>query len=100
MIRAQFYLPEETYIKLNRLATMRKEPMAQIFREYVEDGLERDRHTLKGNAHVLLELAEMAEKEGWRSTGRRDGSVNHNTYVGKAITEALDRIHTLYGNTH
>lgn len=45
MIRVQFYLSDETYTKLNHLTAARKEPMAQIVREYVEQGIERDTQT-------------------------------------------------------
>jgi hypothetical protein len=84
MMRAQFYFPDDTYTKLSHLAAIRKASLAQIVRAYVEEGIERDTQTSKGNAHVLRGLAERAEKEGWRSTGVGDGSVNHNKYVSKA----------------
>jgi hypothetical protein len=97
MTRAQFYLPEEIYAKLNYLASVRKEPLAQIIRGYVEEGIERDRLALTGSPCKLLGLAELARKNEWRSTGLGDGSINHNTYVSKAVAEAIERIHQLYG---
>jgi hypothetical protein len=75
MMRAQIYLPEGVHTKLNHLAGVRKEPMAQIVREYIEEGLHRDQARLKGNAHFLLKLAEMAETEEW--SGPSDLAENH-----------------------
>jgi len=97
MIRTQVYLPDEVHTKLNYLATARKEPMARIVREYVEDGLHRDQTKLKGNAHFLLELAELAEKEGWSGPG--DLAKNHNVYFAEALEKDLERIYKQHENT-
>ena len=72
MMRARLYLPRETYAKLTHLASVRKEPLAQVVRGYIEEGIARDRQTLIGKAHSLRRLAEPSEKEGWRSTGAGD----------------------------
>ena len=91
MIRTQIYIPDETHTKLTHLAMIRREPVAQIVREYVEEGLQRDQKTIPGNAQVLLELADMAEKEGW--SGPRDLAEDHNTYLEEALEHDLERIH-------
>lgn len=79
MIRTQLYIPEKAHAKLNYLAAIRKEPVAQIVRGYVEEGLKRDETAITGNAEALLELAELAEQEGW--SGPSDLAQKHTTYL-------------------
>jgi hypothetical protein len=98
MIRTQLYLPEETHQKLQKLASQRKEPMAQLIREYVEVGLEQDKVATGGNAHLLLQLAKKAQEAGWTGKGPADLSINHDQYVAKAFEEDLERIHQHYDN--
>jgi predicted DNA-binding protein len=41
MIRTQIYLPEETHKELTSLAEVKRQPMAQIVRDFIEDGVKR-----------------------------------------------------------
>ena len=78
MIRTQIYLPEEMHSKLNRLAAVRNEPMANVVRTFVEEGLQREQQTLQSNAHILIEITNLAEEQHWQGTG--DLAEHHNQY--------------------
>lgn len=78
MIRTQIYLPEEMHSKLNRLATVRNEPMAHIVRTFVEEGLQREQPSLRSNVHILVEITNLAKEHHWQGPG--DAAERHNAY--------------------
>ena len=86
MIRTQIYLDEHIHRQLNQLAQLYGKPMAEIVRAFVDDGLQRKQTTLQGNAHVLVEIAAMAEREGWGSS-LGDLAEHHDTYFVEAWEE-------------
>lgn len=66
MVQRKFYFPIEMYNRLQQLARVQKQSITETVRELISEGLERKRQQGKGNgAAVLLELARMAEREGW-----------------------------------
>jgi hypothetical protein len=103
MIRTQIYLPEEIHIKLSRQAQKRKEPMARLVREYVEEGLLRDERGIQKNTQGLLDLAKLAQDIAKNYPGPpppRDLAENHNKYLAEALEADLERIHKQYDDTH
>ncbi|MBI2029467.1 hypothetical protein HYT02_03565 [Candidatus Gottesmanbacteria bacterium] len=74
MRRLQIYLPEETYQELRTEAYAKSSSIAEIVRKRVSKKNEKVSKVKKnpGKAHseAMLELARLAEKEGWK--GPRD----------------------------
>lgn len=103
MIRTQIYLPQDIHAKLSRLAQQRKAPMAELVREYVEEGLTRDEANIQRNAQGLLELAKLAHEITKNNPGPPpppDLAQNHNKYLAEALEADLERIHKQYDDTH
>lgn len=103
MIRTQIYLPQDIHAKLSRLAQRRKEPMAELVREYIEKGLTRDEADIQGNAQGLLELAKLAHEIANNNLGPPsppDLAQNHDKYLAEVLDADLERIHKQYDDTH
>lgn len=78
MIQRRFYLPKKTYRRLQLLAKSTKQNISQALRELVEEGLKCTYRKRRRNASALLNLAQIAETEGWN--GPKDLATNHDKY--------------------
>ena len=64
MIRTQIYIPETVHTKLQQLAEAKRQPMAEIVREFIEDGLQKTQNTDTSGVSVLQALANLKLKGG------------------------------------
>jgi DNA-binding HxlR family transcriptional regulator len=96
MIQRKFYLPEDMYKQLQLLAKTSKQTITDTLRSLVAEGLAQRKQYQKGSASALVELAHMAEQEGWRSDVH-DLSMNHDKYAAEAAEADVNRIHDYYG---
>ncbi|MDP9314312.1 MAG: hypothetical protein M3R24_26100 [Chloroflexota bacterium] len=87
LIQRKFYLPADMYHRLQHLAKLKKQTIAQTLRTVVQQGLELEQQQVRGNADVLINLAGLAQQQGWRS-GFSDVSTQHDTYFVEAWEEA------------
>lgn len=76
MIRTQVYLPKQLYQNIDLVAKKEKKAKAQVIREALEKGIEQKR---ENGGKVLLEIAAMAKKRGWK--GPKDLSINIDKYL-------------------
>jgi predicted transcriptional regulator len=58
MIRTQIYIPETIHTKLQRLAEANRQPMAEVIRQFIEDGLRNTRQDTSGKTTIknLLQI--------------------------------------------
>lgn len=78
MIRTQVYLPKQLYQTIDLVAKRGKKPKAQIIRDILVDGVEKELR--KRNAgQALLELAELGRK--LKLKGPKDLSTNIDKYL-------------------
>lgn len=82
MVQRKFYLPQEMYTRLQLRAKIAGKSISDILRELINEGLKHKEKKQAGRgAKVLLELARMAEKKGWK--GPKNFSIKHNEYFVK-----------------
>ncbi len=87
-VQRKFYFPEDLYGQLALEARVEKQTITQTLRAIVADGLARRRQTAKSKgASALLELVNLAEKEGWGKHAPADLSINHDKYFVEAYEE-------------
>ncbi len=75
MIRTQIYIPETLHHKLQRLAEEKRQPLAAIVRQFLEDGVQKTREDVSGKTTIknLLKLQ--------ATGGPRDLSTNLDHYL-------------------
>jgi len=81
--RTQVYFEQETRKKLDHLARLKGTSMAEVVRDFVDEGLRNEK--IISDASGLMELAKLAEKEGWG--GPNDLAEKHNDYFIEAFQE-------------
>lgn len=64
MIRTQVYIPEEAHRKLGRLAEQKAQPMAEIVRDFIQEGLQKTQTGDYSGKKTLLAIANMKLKGG------------------------------------
>lgn len=64
MIRTQIYIPEDAHRKLSRLAEQKAQPMAEIVRDFIEEGLQKTQASDNSGRKTLLSIAQMRLKGG------------------------------------
>lgn len=64
MIRTQVYIPEEAHRKLGRLAEQKSQPMAEIVRNFIEEGLQKTLASDYSGKKTLLDIANMKLRGG------------------------------------
>lgn len=64
MIRTQIYIPEDTHRKLRRLAEQKAQPMAEIVRDFIKEGLQKAQTSDNSGKKNLLSIAQMRLKGG------------------------------------
>lgn len=62
MIRTQVYIPEEVHRKLGRLAEQKARPMAEIVRDFIDEGLQKIQTEDYSGKKTLLAIANMKLK--------------------------------------
>ncbi len=94
-VQRKFYFPEEMYMELTLAARAARQPITQTLRDVVAQWLARRQKTRGSQgARMLLELAKLAERGGWK--GPRDLAKNHDKYLGRVFVKDLKRIHDQY----
>lgn len=76
MIRTQIYIPEEEHKKLLRIAQDKKIPMAKIVRDFISDGLQKERQKDYSGKRTLKILSTLG-----LSGGPKDLSKNIDHYL-------------------
>ncbi len=58
MIRTQIYIPETLHTKLQRLAEEKRQPMAALVRQFIEDGVRTTGQDISGKTTIkqLLQI--------------------------------------------
>ncbi len=83
MRRLQIYIPEETYQELREEAYTKNSSIAEVVRKRVAKKTKKvsqvEKNPGKAHAEAMLELARLAEKEGWK--GPRDLSSRVDYYL-------------------
>jgi hypothetical protein len=64
MIRTQIYIPEATHRELTKLAEVKKQPMAQVVREFIEEGVKKATEIDYSGRTTLEALANLKLKGG------------------------------------
>jgi predicted DNA-binding protein len=59
MIRTQIYIPETTHKELARLAEAKRQSMAQVVRELIEEGVQKVKHTDYSGKATLMALVNL-----------------------------------------
>ena len=88
LVQRKFYLPVEMYNRLQLIAKASKQTITQTLREVLAEGFKQSERQKRGKGkgmRMLLDLAKMAEREGW--SGPRDLSAKHDKYFVKAYQE-------------
>jgi hypothetical protein len=92
MVQRKFYFPEEMYRGLQRIARTTKKPVTQVLRDFVANGLKKEKTKKRiGLASALLDLAREAKKNGWGKNLPKDFSINHDKYFVEAWEENYRR---------
>ena len=86
MKRTQLYIENEKHDKLTHLAQLKGTTMADVVRDYIDKGLRNE--NIMSDASGLVELAHLAEKEGWN--GPADLAEKHDTYFAQAYEEGRE----------
>jgi predicted transcriptional regulator len=76
MIKTQIYIPKTVHKRLTHLAKVRKEPMAKLVRDFIDEGLQREQAQQGSGIEVLQALAEIKARGG-----PKDLSTNHDYYL-------------------
>ncbi|OGY19597.1 MAG: hypothetical protein A2900_00600 [Candidatus Chisholmbacteria bacterium RIFCSPLOWO2_01_FULL_50_28] len=70
MIRTQIYIPREIHHQLTRLASSKKEPMAKVVRQFIEEGLNKAQTKDLSGKRTLHRIANLRLKGGPRDLSR------------------------------
>lgn len=76
MIRTQIYLPEEQHKAVTQIAKQRQQPMAEVIRLFIKQGLQQEKTIDKSGMQVMKRIAAMKLKGG-----PVDLSENHDYYL-------------------
>jgi len=88
MIQRKFYFPEEMYRGLQRVARASKKPVTQVLRDFVANGLKKEKSRKKTSlGSALLDIAREAKEKGWGKNLPKDFSTNHDKYFVEAWEE-------------
>lgn len=77
MIRTQIYIPEDSHRKLSRLAEQKAQPMAEIVRDFIKEGLQKTQNNDSSGKNALFSIAQMGLKGGDNNLSK---NINHYLY--------------------
>lgn len=79
MIRTQIYIPDDIRSQLIQLAKARSTSMAEITREFIENGLKNSKHIDRSGKTVLKRLLNMNIRKGPKDLS---ANLDHYLYGG------------------
>lgn len=85
MVQRKFYLPKQTYNRMQIIARQQEKTISEVLRDLVERGIDTEQKGPSRSIQALRNISEMAEKENW--TGPADLAINHNKYFAEAWEE-------------
>ena len=85
MIRTQIYIDEKLHRKLNKLAEAQGKPMAELARNYIEDGVTKAEGTVRSSVATLRAVGSLGFKS--RKTDVA-GNIDHYLYGAPKLNDA------------
>ncbi|MCJ7739848.1 hypothetical protein MUP32_00840 [Candidatus Microgenomates bacterium] len=79
MIRTQIYIPEDTHTQLLQLAKAKSSSMAEITREFIEEGLKKEKNADNTGIKTLQALSNLNLKGGPKDLSK---NLDHYLYGG------------------
>ena len=64
MLRTQLYIPQPMHMQLTQLAMISGQPMAELVRQFIKDGLSRHKHTDYSGKQALRNIINLKLKGG------------------------------------
>lgn len=79
MIRTQIYIPEDDHKNLQVIAGQKNKAMAEIIRNYIQDGIKKERDSDNSGIKVLQALSKLGLTGGPKDLSK---NIDHYLYGG------------------